>query len=188
MSNRMLGALSRDLSLVWRKVLLLAAVLAGFLLIGLLEYLLLLFTTISIPVLLAIAVVLNALLIVRLIGRSADVGLTGAGLHRLLNTLFGLFCYLGFVFQLAVIFYFSYLIDGNAAVLTQGTLDLVQAGQVPAMQHVRNLFNHVLPHFYEFPVNLGVMPAIQHFVGKFTDLFLLAFIVEKTFGGSASAG
>ncbi len=170
----------QDVPLITRKVLLMAAVLLGFALITVIEFILMSVTQ-NTAVILVAAVLLNALLIAAILKRSSAVGLKGNGLHRVINTLFGLFCYLGMILQLGLVFYFLYLLEGNAAVLTKPTLDAAGLATTAAGTHVTNILNHVLPHFYEFPVNLGTLPVVQHFIGKFTDIFLLAFVVDKAF-------
>ena len=99
--------------------------------------------------------------------------------HRLnlgLDIAFGSVCYLGLLTQMGVLFFFYYMVTGNQSILPPKLL--AAAALQPENLGLDEVFNHVFPYFYRFPVNSGMMPVVQFYTGKFVDLFVLAYLVD----------
>lgn len=105
-------------------------------------------------------------------------------LERIFSLVYGIACYLCLIFQFAVLFYLYYMTVEGGGVIPKEVM-----GQLSALEHVSNddavlrtyigpLFSHVLPGFYKFPSTTAIVPILQFYIGKFTDLFVLAYIVE----------
>lgn len=100
-------------------------------------------------------------------------------LNRSMSIFFGLLCYLCLLSQVALIFYCYYYYYNCYGVVPKETIAKIRDGNVGFMYEIRIILNNVFPNFYKFPKASGVMVVAQFYIGKFTDLFILAFIIEK---------
>lgn len=92
---------------------------------------------------------------------------------------YGLTCYLCLLSQIALIFFFYYIYyDGHGVVPVHVASEFIE-GRTDFVTDFRIVLNYVFPNFYKFPTAQGIMVVIQFYIGKFTDLFILAFIVDQ---------
>lgn len=104
--------------------------------------------------------------------------------ERVFSLLYGVACYLCLIVQFAMIFYLFYISLNGGGVLPKEVL--VEFEKVdPKMNNAQiidkyfsPILTYVFPGFYKFPAKPGIFSIIQYFVGKFIDLFVLAYIVE----------
>lgn len=105
-------------------------------------------------------------------------------LERIFSLIYGVACYLCLIVQFAVLFYIFYVsVDGGGVIPKEVMASLAKMENMdnsPQMlkQYLSPIYTHVFPGFYKFPSNPGFYSIIQYYVGKFTDLFVLAYIVE----------
>lgn len=100
-------------------------------------------------------------------------------LDRSMSIFFGLLCYLCLLSQMALIFFYYYYYYDCYGVIPREIFPELRNGNADLMYEVRILLNYVFPNFYKYPTATGIMVVVQFYIGKFTDLFILAFIVEK---------
>lgn len=106
-------------------------------------------------------------------------------IENVISLVYGVVCYLCLIFQFGFLFYFFYLtLPDGGGVLPPQAMQLLQSGEwlqnddaFEAM--TKPLFGYVLPIFYRFPSNVGPIPVMQFYIGKFVDLFILAYMVEQ---------
>ena len=104
-------------------------------------------------------------------------------LDRCMGMAFGLLCYLSLLFQFGVIFLIYYLMKPTVDYFPDAVAETIYAGirneSIHPMYIIRTIYNYVFPNFYKYPTAGGIAVVVQFFLGKFTDIFILAFIVEK---------
>ena len=100
-----------------------------------------------------------------------------SSVDKSLNITFGLLCYLLLVFQFAIVFMFFYLATANFSVIPEKLARVIEHKDMYFLLKI--VLNYVFPNFYKFPSASGIAVVCQFFIGKFTDIFILAFIVEK---------
>ncbi len=102
---------------------------------------------------------------------------------------FGLLSYLCLIFQFSVAFFMYYvayeiytssynMIPEHIIYIIYDDLsdtDFIDNARII----VRAIVSYVVPNFYKYSTATGIMPTIQFYLGKFTDIFILAFIVDK---------
>lgn len=115
-------------------------------------------------------------------------------IERSTSIFFGLFCYLWLLSLFAVIFfiYYSLVPENNflpkeftvqlensiSNIFSDNSEDVPGFGTIPLLL-LRAIYNYVFPNFYKFPTSQGLAVVVQFYIGKFTDIFMLAFIVDK---------
>ncbi|MCQ6288015.1 hypothetical protein [Bacillus cereus] len=105
-------------------------------------------------------------------------------IHRIISIIFGLSAYICLLLQIGIIFLGYYYVQYSDTIFSQEKVLLLEDmfnGQQPIdlLFIIRILFNNIFPLFFKYPDKEGIMVGIQFFMGKFIDIFILAFIVEK---------
>ncbi|KEI02436.1 hypothetical protein [Clostridium botulinum] len=102
---------------------------------------------------------------------------------KALSIILGLMVYLSLMFQFAIIFFTYYLTNDSFNIIPEPQITAIfndtQKDTSNVLQIVRLILNYVFPNFFKYPTATGLVVVFQFFLGKFTDLFILAYIVKK---------
>ena len=133
---------------------------------------------------LVISLILNVFFIFRFMNYGYQKLRENHRMERLFFLVYGIICYLCLIFQLAVLFYIFYLTLNGAGVIPKEVMEGLDKLQNAAndekvfQAYISPMFTYVFPGFYKFPSNGSIYSIMQYYVGKFIDLFILAYIVE----------
>lgn len=104
-------------------------------------------------------------------------------LNRIFAIIFGFTAYWSLLFQLAIIFALYYGVSHSSILpmdqIKSEWMNLERGVNPDLLFWIRLILNDVFPNFFKYPTAQGIAVTFQFFLGKFIDLFILAFIVER---------
>lgn len=136
-------------------------------------------TNIDLRFMILIVIFLNIFLGIRLIQFGIKYFNGNSALYRGLSIVFGLSCYLCIMSQFGLIYFNYYIYYDGFGVIPYNIIVMLKENQTTYIEDIRIVLNYVFPNFYKFPTAHGIVVVSQYFIAKFTDLFVLAFIVDK---------
>lgn len=132
-----------------------------------------------------VVVVINIIAINRIIKLGFEYFQGDKRVDRILSISFGLLSYLLFMWQLGLVFFYYYVYYKGYGVVPKTVANEFLLERTDFVTDLRLIVNFVFPFFYRFPNVQGIMVVIQFFIGKFADLFILAFIVQRIRGSKS---
>lgn len=130
-----------------------------------------------------LAIIINIILFLTIIKVGFKIFKNDNYFNRALSIAFGLLAYLSLLFQFGIIFFTYYLLNNCSNIVPEQEITkLLVNGKGDTsniLGVIKLILNYVFPNFFKYPTAPGIVVVIQFFLGKFTDLFILAYIVEK---------
>lgn len=104
-------------------------------------------------------------------------------LDKFLVIIFGIQAYIFLIVQLSIIFFLYYISIESQTLIPSNILNnffiSLQDGGINLESIFAIILNYVTPNFFKYPTATGLTVVAQFFIGKFIDLLILAFIVDK---------
>lgn len=169
---------------VWRSSLLLLRLFVIYLLLFVAEFFAVMLFPTKITIILILSMIVNVIFIFKVMNYGFKQLRDSHKFERIFSLVYGVVCYLCLIFQFAVLFYIFYLtVDGGGVIPKEVMKQLVSLQNIENnekvfQEYVSPVFAYVFPGFYKFPSNATIFSIVQYYIGKFTDLFILAYIVE----------
>lgn len=166
-------------NLLMKRTFVLVAVLAVYMLLSAIQIAVMELTSANILAVMAGVILINIWIIFKVVKNGFKYFKGTSTMDISFSICYGLMCYLCLLSQIALIFFYYYFYYEGYGVVPAEVAQAFNTGETDLLTDFRIVLNYVFPNFYKFPTAQGIMVVIQFYIGKFTDLFILAFIVEK---------